>query len=101
MNRPMRTMMNRVSETLDKEKTYGIDVWADATYFLYDKATGKPHVYEDGEVIVYRKSGYIQHTKTDGIKIDELENVLYRGRRRMPLTVPTIAVPYRGADEGE
>ncbi len=74
--------MSKVSETLNKEKTYGIDVWEDATYFLYVKETGEPHVDEDGQVIVYRKSGYIQHTKTDGIEIDELENVLYRGRRK-------------------
>ncbi len=65
-----------------KEKTHGIDVWEDATYFLYDKETGEPHVDEEGQVIVYRKSGYIQHTKADGIEIDELENVLYRGRRK-------------------
>lgn len=74
--------MSKISETLDKEKTYGIDVWEDATYFLYNKKTGEPHADEDGQVIVYRKSGYTQHTKANGIEIDELENVLYRGRRK-------------------
>ncbi len=71
-----------LSETLDKEKTYGVDVWEDATYFLYDKETGEPKVDDDGQVVVYRKAGYIKHTKVDGIEIDELENVLYRGRRK-------------------
>ena len=71
-----------LSETLDKEKSYGVAVWEDATYYLYDKETGKPHVDDDGQVFVYRKAGYIEHTKVDGIEIDALENVLYGGRRK-------------------